>query len=209
MSIQIAIADDHELFRSGIRNMLDTHGDFKVVVEASSGKDLLMKMGYDRVDILLLDVDMPEMNGTEALQEVLQKYPETKVLMLTMYNHDEHMLYFLKNGASAYLLKDMSVEEMCTAILSVYYKGEYISSKAARVLFDEEIKSPDAPISLTEREVQVLQLICQEKTTPEIAEQLYLSPRTVETYRKQLLEKTNSKNIAGLVKYAMERKGLI
>lgn len=209
MSIQIAIADDHELFRSGIRNMLDTHADFKVVVEASSGKDLLTKMGFDRVDILLLDVDMPEMNGTEALEEVLQKYPETKVLMLTMYNQDEHMLYYLKNGASAYLLKDMSVEEMCTAIRSVHQTGRYITGKAAKVLFEEETKSPDAPISLSEREVQVLKLICQEKTTPEIAEELYLSPRTVETYRKQLLEKTNSKNIAGLVKYAMERKGLI
>ncbi|TNE30989.1 MAG: response regulator transcription factor [Bacteroidetes bacterium] len=209
MSIQIAIADDHELFRSGIRNMLGNHGDFKVVVEASSGVDLLEKLGYERVDILLLDVDMPEMNGTEALQQIRAKYPETKVLMLTMYNHDEHMLYYLKNGASAYLLKDMSVEEMCTAIRAVFYSGQYLTNKAARVLLDEEIKSPDAPIALSAREQQVLRLICMEKTTSEIAEELFLSPRTVETYRKQLLEKTNSKNIAGLVRYALERKGLI
>ncbi len=129
--------------------------------------------------------------------------------MLTMYANEEHMLHFLTKGAAAYLRKDTTAEEMTKAIEQVAKEGKYLTLENSKALLHQMNPDENSPIALSEREKEVLVLICQEKTTQEIADELFLSPRTVETYRKQLLEKTESKNIAGLVKYALERKWIL
>lgn len=208
-TIRIAIADDHQLFRQGIRMVLDTVEEFELVSEASNGQELLERIAFDKPDLVLLDVEMSEMGGKEALKTLRAKHPQIKVIMLTMHAHEEHMVYFLSNGAGAYLLKDTSKEELTLAIKQVVKEGQYLTGASSRALIHRIHPDDSSPPELSEREKDVLRLICEEKTTAEIADELFLSPRTVETYRKQLLEKTHSKNIAGLVKYAMERKGLI
>ncbi|KAB2810107.1 response regulator transcription factor [Phaeocystidibacter luteus] len=206
--IKVAIADDHQLFRNGIRMMLEGQDNMDVVCEAPNGKVLLERLPIDKPDIVLLDVEMPELDGAETLAEMRKNFPEIGVIMLTMYAHEEHLLHFLSHGAGAYLLKDSSSDEMVKAIVQVAKEGRYLTLEASKALLHRMNPDESSPPEFSEREKQVLKLICEEKTTPEIAEELFLSPRTVETYRKQLLEKTGVKNTVGLVKYAMERKGI-
>lgn len=207
-TIKIAIADDHKLFRQGIRMMLETNSDFELVTEVGDGNELLKRMPIDKPDVILLDVEMPNLNGAKALSKLKGKHPDVRVIMLTMHAHEEHMIHFLANGAGAYLLKDTTSEEMCKAIRVVAKEGQYLTPESSKALLHQLHPDESTPPEFSEREKEVLKLICEEKTSSEIADILFLSPRTVETYRKQLLEKTYSKNTAGLVKYAMQRKGI-
>jgi DNA-binding NarL/FixJ family response regulator len=213
-TIKLAIADDHKLFRVGIAHIFSSIADIEVVAEAANGQELIDLIKGTAVDVVLLDYEMPILNGKETLDILKRDYPETKVLMLTMIQNEEYMIHFMQAGAGGYLLKDTEPKELEHAVRKVMETGTYLSDAVSQAVMKQLMASKpveanfDSSHNLGERELEVLRLICKEFTTQEIAEQLFLSTRTIETYRKRLLEKTGARNSAGLVMFAMEN-GLI
>lgn len=209
---RIVIADDHALFRRGIKLMLSALDDMEVVADFENGQLLLDHLNHDLPDVVLLDLEMPVMDGKETLKRIRESWPDLPVLLLTMFNNEDYMIHFMQAGASGYLLKNAEEDEVIRAIHEVVSSGQYLSREVSDVLLRrmKQIKSKDVSISgevdLVERELEVLKLICAEQTTQEIADQLFLSARTIENYRTRLLEKTGARNTAGLVKFAIENK---
>ena len=213
--IRIAIADDHELFRKGMAAILNVNSKMEVVIEAENGLELLkaLKETSDP-DVVLLDLEMPVMDGFKTLEEIKNRNSEIKVILLSMHSDERFVLHFMESGANAFLHKNTSPQEVESAILKVMESGFYFNDSVSKTLLKGVQKKntalPNLPgnVSLNEREIEVLKLLCMELTTAEIADKLFLSPRTIEGYRKQLFEKTGAKNIAGLVIYAI-RMGLV
>lgn len=213
-AIKVAIADDHVLFVKGMKMILDDFAGIQLVITAYDGQELIEQIPEKRPDVVLLDYKMPGLDGAGVIQWLKRHYPDIRILMLTM--HDDHRLitHFLKEGVHGYLLKNEEPETVLEAIRSVREKGMFMNDTAAHAML-RQLKTDNGARQtvqseelqeLTEREMEVLRLICQEKTTAEIAQVLYLSPRTVEGYRKSLLEKTGARNIAGLVIFATRNK---
>ncbi|MEZ2446006.1 DNA-binding NarL/FixJ family response regulator [Chitinophaga sp. W3I9] len=214
--IKVAIADDHKIFRSGVINTLIPYENISFVFEADDGLHLLQNMETQQPDVILMDLKMPNMDGIEATIKVKEKYPDVKVIILTMYEDDNFIVHLVENGANAYLLKNAEPEEIYEAICTTFEKGFYFNDNVNLALLKKVLhknKQQFKPtlkneIQLNDREQEVLKLICNELTTQEISEQIFLSPRTVEGIRQKLLEKINVKNSVGLVLYAF-RNGLI
>lgn len=215
--ITIAIADDHKLFREGLGMILSSMEEFNVLFDAADGQDLMDQLESEtsvKPEVLLLDLKMPNKDGLETTREVVSKYPDIKILILTMLDDDDYILHALDQGAHGYLLKDTSADEMKEAILAVYREGYFFSHRVAQVMLKGLKRKPGAPqalnnsVRITEREKEVLGMICQEMTNTAIADKLFLSIRTVESHRKNLLEKLGAKNTAGLVFRAM-KEGLV
>ncbi|MBO9731089.1 MAG: response regulator transcription factor [Chitinophaga sp.] len=214
--IKVAIADDHKIFRSGVINTLTPYENISFVFEADDGLHLLQIMETQQPDVILMDLKMPNMDGIEATIKVKEKYPDVKIIILTMYEDDNFIVHLVENGANAYLLKNAEPEEIYEAICTTFDKGFYFNENVNLALLKKVLhknKQQFKPtlkneIQLNDREQEVLKLICNELTTQEISEQIFLSPRTVEGIRQKLLEKINVKNSVGLVLYAF-RNGLI
>ncbi|MDR6567829.1 two component transcriptional regulator, LuxR family [Chitinophaga ginsengisegetis] len=214
--IKVAIADDHKIFRSGVINTLIPYENISFVFEADDGLHLLQIMETQQPDVILMDLKMPNMDGIEATIKVKEKYPDVKIIILTMYEDDNFIVHLVENGANAYLLKNAEPEEIYEAICTTFEKGFYFNDNVNLALLKKVLhknKQQFKPtlkneIQLNDREQEVLKLICNELTTQEISEQIFLSPRTVEGIRQKLLEKINVKNSVGLVLYAF-RNGLI
>lgn len=214
--IKVAIADDHKIFRSGVINTLIPYDNISFIFEADDGLHLLQIMETQQPDVILMDLKMPNMDGIEATIKVKEKYPDVKVIILTMYEDDNFIVHLVENGANAYLLKNAEPEEIYEAICTTFEKGFYFNENVNLALLKKVLhknKQQFKPtlkneIQLNDREQEVLKLICNELTTQEISEQIFLSPRTVEGIRQKLLEKINVKNSVGLVLYAF-RNGLI
>jgi DNA-binding NarL/FixJ family response regulator len=211
--IRVMIADDHKIFRDGIRSILEKEKDIVVADEAGSGSELLEKIGKKPVDLLILDIDIGEPNGIEVAEIVKNRHPEVQILILSMIGLHDFVIQALEKGATGYILKNAGKDEVLTAIRSVAKGDSYFSREVSAILI-EQINKPilskrrKADIPLTPRELEVLQLIAREYSNPEIARELYISIRTVDTHRRNLLEKLGLKNTAGLVKYAIQ-KGLV
>jgi len=212
--IKIAIADDHKLFREGLRFLMDQMDDLEVVFEASNGKELLEQMENHEPDVLLLDLDMPEVDGLEALKQLRPKFPNLGIIILTMHSDSKMVAYLMELGANSYLLKDTSPEEFRKAISSVIQEGFYFNKMVSQAMLTglkgQSKKKPtlNDTETLTTREIEVLELICQEYTAKEIAEKIFISHRTVEGHRKNLIEKLGVKNTAGLIVKAI-KEGII
>ncbi|WP_343307540.1 response regulator transcription factor [Chitinophaga niabensis] len=214
--IKVAIADDHKIFRSGVINTLTPYENISVVFEAEDGEHLLEIMQQQQPDVILMDLKMPKMDGIQATIKVREKYPQVKVIILTMYEDDNFIVHLVENGANAYLLKNSEPEEIYEAICTTFDKGFYFNENVNLALLKKVLhknKQQFKPtfkneVQLSDRELEVLKLICNEFTTQEISEKIFLSPRTVEGLRQKLLEKLNVKNTVGLVLYAF-RNGLI
>ncbi len=211
--IKIIIADDHTIFREGIVSILDDEEDIKVLAQATNGLELLEQLKSCKPDIILMDISMKEMNGIDASIEIAKLYPNIKILVLSMHNEIDYILKVLEAGASGYILKESGSKELLQAIRSILSGKTYHSQEVSTVLVqhlnkkrDQKLKKKGIP--LTRREKEVLQLIAEEYTNGEIAEQLFISIRTVDTHRRNLIEKLGVKNTAGLVKYAI-KSGLI
>lgn len=207
--IRIIIADDHQMFIDGLKALLKTQKQFAITGEALNGKQLLQVLNTQDADIILMDVNMPEMDGAEATRQIKQQYPHTKVIMLTMFNTRDYIEKLLKAGADGYILKNTGKEELILAIESVYRGESFFSREVTDKIMEGLQKKKSAETDpmlteLTEREKDVLKLIVQELTTNEISEKLHISTHTVETHRKNLISKLQVKNIAGLVKYAIQ-----
>lgn len=207
--INVLIADDHQIFRDGIKALLGEAKDITLVAEAGDGNEAIKQLKKHNVDVVLMDINMPECNGVEATKQIKSKFPNVKVLVLTMYEDDHHVVDMLDAGASGYVMKNISRAELINAIHSVANGESYLSKEASDKLVAHIIKSrkesnkKKEEVPLTEREIEILKLIASELGPREIAQKLFISQRTVDTHRRNLMEKLRLKNTAGLVKYAI------
>jgi len=213
-TLKVMIADDHALFRKGMVSIIRDFDGIEITGEASNGKELLQIMEISQPDVVLLDLKMPEMDGMEANQAIQKNFPDVKVVVLSMYDDDKFIIHLIEMGANGYLLKNADPEEVEEAILAVQENGFYFNNHVSKVMLKglinkKKIKpSFNDVVELTARELQVLRLICKENTNTEIAEQLFLSARTIDGYRNKLLTKIGARNTAGIVMYAV-KNGLI
>lgn len=205
--INILIVDDHKIVRDGIITMLEDYDEIHAIKEASSGEEAIELCNSD-IDLVIMDLNMGEMGGIEATKRIRDLYPDVKVLALTMMRDDQKIRDMVKAGAAGYIFKNSGIEDLVDAIETVMRGELYFSDQAVYSLImnkpGEEKEKVHEATDLTEREVEVLDLICREYTNPEIAEKLYISVRTVDAHRRNLLQKTGARNTAGLVRYAIK-----
>ena len=210
-SINLAIADDHKIFREGLKAILEDQPSFRIMIEAGNGQELIQLLSEKTPDVVLMDIKMPVMDGMQATAYIQEHFPGVKVLALSMYHEDKYIVNMMKAGASGYILKNAEPREIVDAVTTVhareFYFNERLSVTLVKQLLGERGGIRDdgqKNVELNERETEILALICQECTNVEIAEKLFLSVRTVEGYRTRLFEKIGSKNVAGLVIYAIK-----
>ncbi len=203
--LKIFLVDDHTLFREGLRFLLSNNELVSNIYEANNGKELLEQVLNIKPDIILMDIEMPEMNGIEATQEVLKLYPETKIIALSMYANENYYTDMIDAGAKGFLLKNSKFEDVQNAIFDVYNGKNYFSPEILHAIIKNlNKKTKKQNTDLTEREVEVLYNICKGFSNQEIADLLFISKRTVDKHRENILLKTQSKNTAGLVIYAIK-----
>ncbi len=211
----IVLVDDHGLLRNGLAGLIESFGEFNILFEADNGKDFIDKLKLKpSPQAVLMDIHMPEMDGYEACLWLKNNRPEIKVLALSMYDNESAVIRMFKAGAKGYILKDCDPAELKTALHSIILKGFYysemVTGKLIHTINSMESEEGDAKsiIHLSEREVSFLKLICTESTYKEIAEKMFLSPRTIDGYRDDLFQKLNAKTRVGLVMYAI-RNGIV
>ena len=213
--IRIALVDDHSLFRRGLKMLLTSHADFEVVAEASSGEEFLGLLDTARPDVVFMDYSMGGMNGAETTERALERMPELKVISLTMFGDNAYYSRMATSGAKGFLLKDSEFDEVVEAVRTVCDGGTYFSallleslSQSLRSVEGSVMESIDERDMLSEREVEILVGICQGLSTQEIADRHFISKRTVDKHRANILEKSGCKNTASLVVYAI-KNGLV
>ncbi len=212
--IKVIIADDHVLYRAGVKTSLSTKNDVKVIAEADNGMHLLNLLKNIEVDVILLDIQMPIMDGIATLPEIKKISPQTKVIMLTMVDDNSMITKLMELGANSYLTKTSDSEIIYEAIKTCYEQEYYFNSLTNKALLSNlKQKNPVTPQQITPQEAQlndkettILRLMCEEKSTKEIADIVDLSPRTVEAIRDRLKVKTGSKTTTGLIMYAVKHK---
>jgi DNA-binding NarL/FixJ family response regulator len=210
--IKIILADDHQIVRLGLRSLLSLEPDMEVVAEADNGRAVLRQAKDLSPDIIIMDISMPDLNGIEATRQIMAESPGVKVIALSMHSDSLFVLNMFKAGASGYLLKDCALEELVKAIRTVVNRKAYISPGISDIVIKDFISGwvpskHTAYSVLTAREREVLQLMAEGKSTNQIAESLYVSVKTVEAHRKQLMTKLDIHSVAELTKYAI-RQGL-
>jgi two-component system, NarL family, response regulator DegU len=208
--LRVFIADDHTLFRKAMVNLLQTFERVSGVKDAENGKELLTLIKFEQPDVAIVDLQMPIMDGAETCEKILQHYPEIKIIVLTMHDSEKYVLHMMEMGVHAFLLKNTEPEEFEKAIHSVVDKDFYHNDLVAAVLRKNmrEKRSGERPVfkshNLTDREQEILQLVCQELTLKEISDRLSISENTARNHRVNIMEKIGVKNTVGLVKYAYE-----
>jgi DNA-binding NarL/FixJ family response regulator len=205
--LRMLLVEDHPFVREGIRSYLSDFPEIEVVGEAASGEEALSLTSEYRPDLILLDINMPGMNGLEVVGHLRKTSPPPKILVLTVHNSREYVLHVAKSGAQGYLLKESPPEELLQAIRVIREGGTYYSPLVSRHILDDYTKSPvtKSEAGLTRRELDVLIYTAKGKSIKEMAEILDITPATVQTYRVRLMEKLNIHNVAGLTKYALQR----
>jgi DNA-binding NarL/FixJ family response regulator len=208
--IKVIICDDHALFRSGVKLALSHHKDIEIIAEAENGQQLLNTLKAFQCDVILLDITMPILNGIETLPEVKALYPDIKVIMFTMHNDNSMIAKLMELGANSYLTKDSDSETIYEAITTCHKNEYYFNALTNMALIDglKTKRNSDSGLNidaqLNEKEMLILKLMCEEKSTKEIADMVDLSPRTVEAIRDKLRAKTGAKSMAGLVLFAVK-----
>ncbi|TDW47420.1 LuxR family two component transcriptional regulator [Flavobacterium sp. 270] len=212
-TIKIALVDDEVLFRKGIAFLLQREDNIEILFEASNGEELISQLSENETkpDIIIMDLKMPILNGVEATKIIRKSFPDIKIIALTSYDSKSFIANMIQVGAVAYLIKNTTPKDLIKTINEVFLKGFYYNENVLKTIQDTIVSSKNVKGNLetsflSPREIEILQLICLQKTTSEIAEHLYLSPRTVEGHRNNLLLKTESRNIAGLVVYAIQNE---
>ena len=210
--IKVAIADDHKIFRDGIRMALKDKDYLKIIWEAEDGKDLQHKLKLKLPDVILMDIRMPEVDGINAIPLLRKEYEEVKIIVLTMYDDQEMITKMMEMGANAYLTKTTDPEEIYQAILtcmnSDFYFNELVNKAVLSKLQTKRTNRQfyPNPVKFSEKEIRILKLLAEDKTTDEISKQVFLSPRTVETIRQNMKTKVGAKTIAGLIMYGMRNR---
>ncbi|MBM7035904.1 response regulator transcription factor [Vibrio ulleungensis] len=205
--IRIVIVDDHQVVQDGFKLRLDMEASFEVVGLASNGVQAIEVIEDVTPDVVLMDINMPLMNGVEATTELKSRHPNLKILMLTMHEDKEYIMQAMQAGAMGYLLKEISSDKLVQAIKTVYSGGTYFCKKVTETLFSEPPRKSEStePNPLSRREESVLKLIAQGESNKRIATNLDISVRTVETHRQNIKHKLKIQTAAGLAKYALER----
>jgi len=212
--IRLLVADDHKIFRQGIKKLLEEQNDLQVVGEAADGREAVKKAEELKPDVIIMDVAMADLNGLQATRLIKKALPETKVLMLTMHKNEDYVLQSFQAGASGYVLKEGAVEELVTAIHSIYGDKSFLSPTISKTVVDAYLRKMETgkmetPFDLlTDREREVLQLIAEGYTNRKVAKDLYISVKTVEAHRAHIMQKLDIHEVARLVKYAIQ-KGLV
>ncbi|MFT3749458.1 MAG: response regulator transcription factor [Agriterribacter sp.] len=212
--IKVAIADDHKIFRKGVILSLRPYTNIKFVLEAENGEELLNGLSAAEPDVVLMDLRMPVKDGIEATKTISKDFPKIHVIVLTMYEDERFVSHLMENGANGYLLKSADPSEIKKAIVEVVTKGYYLNNFVNKVLLKKShartktIPSLNSEIVVSDKEREVLRLLCMEFTATEIAQKMDISPRTVEAIKDRLMARFNVKNTAGLVFFAV-RNNLI
>lgn len=212
MTIRVLLADDHRIIREGIQTLLSRESDIDVVGEANDGREMIQMNEALQPDVLVMDITMPNLNGIDATRQIISKYPDARIIALSMHSDQRFVVEMLQAGASAYLLKDCVYDDLVKAIYLVCEGKTYLSPEVASILVDDYRaqgqKNPAAKsMTLTPREREVLQLFAEGHSTRDIAEKLFLSVKTIEAHRAQIMRKLNTHSVAELTKYAI-REGL-
>lgn len=204
--IKLLVADDHQVVQDGIKLLLRKVAHFEIVATVNNGEEALAFLQNHTVDVLLTDISMPRMDGLTLTKQVKEHFPDIKVIILSMHNETSIVQDAISAEADGYVLKNTGRKELEEAIVKVSDGGIYYSAEIVKIIMkgvqlDKKIEINTKPLS--DREIEILQLVCDELTTNEIADKLFLSPKTVETHRKNILKKTNNKSIVGLIKFAI------
>lgn len=212
MCIRILLVDDHSIIRQGLRVLLEKKPKFEVVGEAENGRVALSMARKLEPDVIVMDINMPDLNGVDAARQILAERPESKIIALSMYSDRSYVKGMLKAGVAGYLLKNCAFDELSKAILAVAGNQTYLSPKVSDIVRKEFVKLMDAgelgvAEALTDKEREVLQMIAEGKKTKDIAERLHISVKTVEARRGKIMEKLRINSVAGLTKFAI-REGL-
>lgn len=204
--IKIIIADDHEIVRAGLKQIISDHPELLVKGEAKDGQELLDEVRKNKYDVVLLDIKMPGRSGLEILKQLKSEKPTLPVIVLSMHPEDQYAVRTIKAGASGYLTKETAAEKLVHAIKKVFNGGKYISPSLAERLADSIANDKENPPHeyLTDREFQVICMIASGKTVTEIAKELFLSVKTISTYRQRILEKMSMKNNSELTHYVID-----
>lgn len=212
--IRVVLAEDHTIVREGLRALLDSRDDVVVVAEADNGKDAVAAATEHRPDVVVMDLNMPGLNGVDATKAIRDALPDTRVLILSMYSTEEHVRPAIRAGAGGYLLKGSGLSDLVAAITAVATGNAFFSPQVAKIVLDDSRRTERTGVNeragaeLTARERQILRLVAEGRSSPEIARDLNLSVKTVEGHRGRIMAKLDTKNVAGLVRHAI-RLGLV
>ena len=206
-NLHIALVDDHKMFRSGVKLVLSQKAEWKVGIEAGNGEDFLEKPHVFAPDVVLLDIAMPKLDGFETARRALEEFPNLKIIALSMYNEEEYYYKMIEAGVKGFILKNSGVEELFHAIEEVAAGNNYFAQDLLRKIVTKiNHTNSDKQINLNTKEKEVLHAVCNGLTNKEISEKLFLSEKSIEKYRSSLLRKTNTKNSAHLVMFAIQNK---
>lgn len=210
-NITLGIAEDHLILRQGLISLVKEFGDLKLLFDVGNGKELLEQLKQHKPDVVLLDIEMPVMDGSEALCKIRERYPELKVVVLTNYYQESFIIEFLKKGVSAFLPKNAGIEKIISTIRAVFEEGSFYDNGVASVLTKTMAHAGEvrgdirrADLNLTRQELNIIRLMCQNKSSSEIAKQLFISVRTVEGHRLHIRQKTNCKNNMDLAAFSIK-----
>lgn len=209
MTIKILLADDHAVVRDGLRFLLNAQPDLEVISDVANGRAAINQASLRCPDVAILDIAMPELNGIEAAKQILEICPSTQIIILSMHASTEHISRALQAGVRGYLLKEAAGIEVANAVRAVYEGQRYLSQKISDKLVEDYIRhgqsqKEDPLTRLTSRELEIMQLVVEGKSSAEIAKTLSLSPKTVETYRSRLMQKLGINDLPSLVKFAIQ-----
>ncbi len=200
---KIIIADDHQVLLDGLESMLNAEEDFEIVAKCTNGAQVLHRLKENEVDILLLDINMPRMNGIAVTEQIRKEYPEVKIIALSMYKQPSYINRMMNLGAMGYILKDEGKDSILAALQTVINGKKYLSKSAKEVIRNQKLNAPKLP-GITSREKEVLELLSDGLTSSEIAKKLFISYHTVQSHRKHLLRKFNVKNVSALSSMAKD-----
>jgi DNA-binding NarL/FixJ family response regulator len=212
--IRIFLVDDHQLVRDGIKALLISAEDLLILGEASTGRECFEKIALEAPDILILDISLPDTNGIEITKRISAEYPDTRVLILSMYTNEDFIFNSIKAGARGYLPKNTSREELLSAIHAIYEGEEFFAGSISRIMLksyvrkakEDDLAPQRGPIPLTSREIEILKLFAEGFINKEISDQLDISIRTVETHKNHIMKKLELKSTVELIKFAIRHK---
>jgi DNA-binding NarL/FixJ family response regulator len=203
--IKVMLVDDHQIILDGLKSLLENADEIQVVATANNGNEALNALKLLTVDVILMDIDMPKLNGIDATRQIHEKYKDVKVIMLTMHSESTMIKNLIEIGAHGYLLKNSSKEELLDAIYKVAKGEKYFSSEVTlSLLHPQKSKTSDIKIDFTQREIEIIQLLADGLTNKEIGDKLFISHRTVDTHRTNIMKKVGVNNVAGLISFAIK-----
>jgi two-component system response regulator NreC len=204
MPIKVLIADDHQLFREGLTNLLASAADIEVIGQAENGQEVLEKVRFQEPDIILMDIGMPRLNGIETTIALRKEYPDIKILALSMHDEKTYVKGMLEAGAWGYLLKNCAYDQLVDAIIQVYNGKKYLDTYAAEVIIQDYLSDSLGKIKLSERESEVLKLLAEGRSIREISEALFISIKTVCSHKQNIFYKLEIENMSQLIKFALK-----